>query len=228
MKICDQLRQLRLALGMTQAEMGRELGIPQQTYYNYEKGSREPPHSIIEKVILRFEVNEGWLVVGGTNPHIGRKLKESRELRYRGFKSEEVAIDLGISHKLLVAIEQGTIIPSDSLLTRMCLMYNVNKYQVLDEKILHVPARQSTGDDTLDWMITEYRNILDLLRQNPDQKDRIENYLRGTDTIAQESSVLSYDNAGEKRVIELLRKDPESVQDIIKLLEGRAARHRLL
>ena len=59
----ERLKLLRLKLNLSQTEMGVKLGIPQTTYSNYEKGSREMPHHILN-LLTQFGVNLNWLLTG--------------------------------------------------------------------------------------------------------------------------------------------------------------------
>ena len=38
----DRLKKLRVARGLSQAQLAEELGLPQKTYCNYERNEREP------------------------------------------------------------------------------------------------------------------------------------------------------------------------------------------
>ena len=58
----DRLKEARGA--MSQAVFARQLGIPQTTLSNYEKGKNEPSFAFVEKVCSEFRLNVEWLLFG--------------------------------------------------------------------------------------------------------------------------------------------------------------------
>lgn len=58
----QKLKQLRLLLGCTQAQMANLLGITVRGYRNYELGSREPELSILIRLADYFNVSLDELV----------------------------------------------------------------------------------------------------------------------------------------------------------------------
>lgn len=62
MNFSKKLKQLRLLLGCTQAQMADLLGITVRGYRNYELGSREPELSILIKLADYFNVSLDELV----------------------------------------------------------------------------------------------------------------------------------------------------------------------
>lgn len=62
MNFSQKLKQLRLLLGCTQAQMADLLGITVRGYRNYELGSREPELSILIKLADYFNVSLDELV----------------------------------------------------------------------------------------------------------------------------------------------------------------------
>lgn len=62
MKFSQKLKELRLLLGCTQAQMADLLGITARGYRNYELGSREPELSILIKLADYFNVSLDELV----------------------------------------------------------------------------------------------------------------------------------------------------------------------
>ena len=62
MNFSQKLKQLRLLLGCTQAQMANLLGITVRGYRNYELGSRDPELSILIKLADYFNVSLDELV----------------------------------------------------------------------------------------------------------------------------------------------------------------------
>lgn len=58
----ERLKQLRLALNLTQKDMAERLGITTRGYRNYELGAREPELSTLIKLAEQFHVSLDWLV----------------------------------------------------------------------------------------------------------------------------------------------------------------------
>ena len=62
MKFSQKLKQFRLLLGCTQAQMADLLGITVRGYRNYELGAREPELSILIKLADYFNISLDELV----------------------------------------------------------------------------------------------------------------------------------------------------------------------
>ncbi len=59
----SRVREFRKHMRYTQAQMGELLGIPQNTYANYESGSRRLPQEVQEK-LGNLGLNLNWLATG--------------------------------------------------------------------------------------------------------------------------------------------------------------------
>jgi transcriptional regulator with XRE-family HTH domain len=57
-----RLLQVRQENRLSQQEFSRRLGIPSSSYQTYERGDRELPASVIEKLHDEFQVNPLWLI----------------------------------------------------------------------------------------------------------------------------------------------------------------------
>ena len=57
MDFSKKLKQLRLTLGCTQAQMAELLGITTRGYRNYELGAREPELSVLIKLADHFKIS---------------------------------------------------------------------------------------------------------------------------------------------------------------------------
>ena len=60
----DRLLQLRLALNMTQDELGARIGVSRSTICNYENGTRTPMEQTIRSICREFHVDYIWLTQG--------------------------------------------------------------------------------------------------------------------------------------------------------------------
>lgn len=58
----DRLKKLRLARGLSQAELAEELGLPQKTYCNYERNEREPSANTMIMIAAYFGVTLDYLL----------------------------------------------------------------------------------------------------------------------------------------------------------------------
>lgn len=58
----DRLKKLRIARGLSQAQVAKDLGIPQKTYCNYERNEREPNSTFLIKIGAYFGVTLDYLL----------------------------------------------------------------------------------------------------------------------------------------------------------------------
>jgi len=58
----DRLKKLRLARGLSQAQVAEDLGMPQKTYCNYERNEREPNSTVLIKLGAYFGVTLDYLL----------------------------------------------------------------------------------------------------------------------------------------------------------------------
>lgn len=59
---CDRLLELRKERGLTQKELGVEVGFPQRTYANYEKGTSIPTTLKVYCIAIFYNVSFDYLV----------------------------------------------------------------------------------------------------------------------------------------------------------------------
>jgi len=57
-----RLKELRDEKGLSQAQLGKEIGIAQKTISNYELGAREPDIETIKKLCKFFNVTSDFLL----------------------------------------------------------------------------------------------------------------------------------------------------------------------
>lgn len=93
---------LRLIRGAkTQAEIAALLGVPQQTYANWEVGARQPKLDDLCKLALHFEVSTDWLLGLSETPKCIEPNEASRRAAVAERKLEAV-------HESLALILKGT------------------------------------------------------------------------------------------------------------------------
>ena len=62
MAFCDRLKKARLSKGLTQKQLGAQIGIAGTTITGYEKGTSEPNMAVIQKLmeVLNVDANYLW------------------------------------------------------------------------------------------------------------------------------------------------------------------------
>ena len=68
----NRIRECRKAAGMSQAELGNQVGFADNTISNYEKGLREPTLEVWERLASALHVSPAYLV-GWSNKKEERK-----------------------------------------------------------------------------------------------------------------------------------------------------------
>lgn len=66
----ERLKELRKALGLTQEEFAKRLGIKRNAVTNYEVGRNDPADMVVSLICREFSVNESWLRSGEGAPFI--------------------------------------------------------------------------------------------------------------------------------------------------------------
>lgn len=69
-EITDRIRERRLALGISQTELGRRAGVTLKQVWKWEKGIDMPSSSRIEAIAAGLNVTPTWLLQGA-KPHLG-------------------------------------------------------------------------------------------------------------------------------------------------------------
>ena len=78
--IGENLRRVRKAHKLTQAQFGEVIGKSQSTVYGYENGSVIPPFEVLNTVSQIFSVSLGHLMGIEWNPLSGRTIRELYDL----------------------------------------------------------------------------------------------------------------------------------------------------
>ena len=60
----SRIKQVRLALNLSQDEFGRRLGVTRGAITNIEFNKTEPKQLFVELLCREFDVNEAWLRTG--------------------------------------------------------------------------------------------------------------------------------------------------------------------
>lgn len=58
----EKLRDLRMARGLSQAEVSAALGLTRSAYANYEQGIREPSYETLRAICKFFNVSADFLI----------------------------------------------------------------------------------------------------------------------------------------------------------------------
>lgn len=64
MSVGQKLKEVRKHFKLKQQEFAKELGIPDRTYWGYEKGVIDASLICLQNVNKKFNVNLNWLIVG--------------------------------------------------------------------------------------------------------------------------------------------------------------------
>lgn len=76
----ERIKELRIALNLTQDAFARRLGVKRNTIGNYETGNRVPSEQSIFSICREFNVNEEWLRNG--TGEMFNELSQDEELAY--------------------------------------------------------------------------------------------------------------------------------------------------
>jgi transcriptional regulator with XRE-family HTH domain len=114
--ICSRIRELREILGITTSDIARRIGIPEQTYLQYEKGELDIPISVLYEIASYLGTDMTVLLTGESprmDKHcIVRAGKGIDVERFPGYKYSSIAFNFKDRdmEPLLVTLE-----PEDSL-----------------------------------------------------------------------------------------------------------------
>ena len=71
--IGERIREARLKLGLTQAQLARQVGVSSQTVWAWEAGRAKPTREHLEELAFRCQVSTAWI--------LGRDVLEAELLR---------------------------------------------------------------------------------------------------------------------------------------------------
>ncbi len=73
MTIGKRIKELKAKLGITSAEMAKELNIPVRTIGSYERDEAQAGAKFFNALIAKYQVNVNWLLSGNGNMFISSK-----------------------------------------------------------------------------------------------------------------------------------------------------------
>ena len=62
MELKELLKELRIANGLSQQQVAKEIGITRSAYSNYEQGIREPDLATVKKLCVVLQVSADYLL----------------------------------------------------------------------------------------------------------------------------------------------------------------------
>lgn len=83
-----RLKELRKKTGLTQRSLSRDLGIPRETYAQYETGRRKPDYLLIKKIAQYHGVSIDYLVGNNTelsDPGIAIMMRARKSLSDKAY-----------------------------------------------------------------------------------------------------------------------------------------------
>ena len=60
--IGGRIKEARTRLGLTQAQLGKQVGVSSQTVWSWEAGRVKPTHEHLEELAFRCQVSAGWVL----------------------------------------------------------------------------------------------------------------------------------------------------------------------
>ena len=145
MNFAARLKQIRICKGLMQKDVYESLGIPNNTYSNYENDKREPDFKTLVRIADFLDVSADYLLgrekkmnlnscsdnirnmdipkVGIFTPVFSDKIKELRHSR--NMTQCELASVLGVTQQAMCKWEKGLSTPTYDLLVKISDYFNV-------------------------------------------------------------------------------------------------------
>lgn len=140
----DVIRNLRKQEGMTQAELGRALGISKSTISMYECGKREPDFETLELVADYFNVDMNHLM--------GWKDETFSAIRDGYLSPSDISYELGLPEQVVSDVLANPQNASPEVFNKLC---QVGALLVKERRGSPVPADDLTA---LEWeLVHRYR-----------------------------------------------------------------------
>lgn len=178
MRLLENLKILRGVLGWSQVEMGKYLGIPQNSYSNYENGKRDLPIEFIEK-ISQIGISSDWLLTGAINKNfvdylIGCRMLNKDDGITKSLDLPAAAEKLSVPLAFIESIFDGIVAPSNEFYTKLC-------------DALGIPPNMTFSDDVKKHLaIYEAGRNNDIMIEN----DVLKNQLHEVNDAFQEYKIL--------------------------------------
>lgn len=130
MKIAEQIKAIRIASSLTQAELAKKIGKSYGTMQKYEQGLIEPSFDVLNKICVACGVTIDTLLSYEPNSHITYLTDKFTQVVEKLYKSAE---DIDIS----VQCESDCD-------------YQVNRFRVYQMTLEHIDSMQADIDHALD------------------------------------------------------------------------------
>ena len=122
-----RLKELRISKGFTQSELGKKVGVSQNTFTNWENGSREPNFKTLRKLANVLETTIDYLL--GEEEMTVQLVFASRLKVLRvsnGYSQTQIAQSLGTVQGVVSKYECGIREPDLKMLVKIAYFYNVS------------------------------------------------------------------------------------------------------
>lgn len=136
--ISDNLKRLRIERGLTQQQVGEQLGTSKQAYSYWESGQHTPRFETIKKLANIFGVTTEKITEDYAQPYnesetasFTERLKELR--KEKGLNQIEIANYFGTSQPAYQAWESGRRTPAQKSLEKLAKFFNVSVSYLLGE-----------------------------------------------------------------------------------------------
>lgn len=136
--ISDNLKRLRIERGLTQQQVGEQLGTSKQAYSYWESGQHTPRFETIKKLANIFGVTTEKITEDYAQPYnesetasFTERLKELR--KEKGLSQIEIANYFGTSQPAYQAWESGRRTPAQKSLEKLAKFFNVSVSYLLGE-----------------------------------------------------------------------------------------------
>lgn len=136
--ISDNLKRLRIERGLTQQQVGEQLGTSKQAYSYWESGQHTPRFETIKKLANIFGVTPEKITEDYAQPYnesettsFTERLKELR--KEKGLNQIEIANYFGTSQPAYQAWESGRRTPAQKSLEKLAKFFNVSVSYLLGE-----------------------------------------------------------------------------------------------
>ena len=138
-----RIKQLRLALGLSQSKFGRKIGITTSAISRIESGENSASTQTIMLICREFNINYDWLTAGqgemftknrgsylsscpvsNNGVCINERLKQIRE--HFDLSQEEFGSKIGITKSSVSLLERGKNNPSPQAIMLVCSKFNID------------------------------------------------------------------------------------------------------
>jgi transcriptional regulator with XRE-family HTH domain len=183
----DRLRMAREANELVQGKLAIEVGLESPMGISkWESNQREPDLSKMIKICEVLFVDIKWLVTGELSSNVCLKIQSARRRFSPNGKIEAFAMALGISPKLITAIEDRKIMPSEKLISKIACKFKLNKHEIMLGIHPSLAPLHSTGDEKIDYEIittsdlsAKQKEIIALLKDDSDAEEQMLKILHG-------------------------------------------------